>query len=351
MVEMRISQLSSYLSFLFVVALVFVSAVRYSEAVEEKAEAPFSFSFSFSFDRSEASPSFASQIVLSGDAAIIDSAIRVTRPVNSSYGGIACREPIRFVGTNPGFSTYFVFSISQRNGGSLAFSLTPSSASLESTDVLRSGTPLSPSLISVKFITASDPTSGNRSANYVAIDVGAKPGVESSELSGSDLVLSSGQKLHSWIDYNGITKKIEVRVSKLNDPRPADLLLSHPIDLSNALWREKMLVGISSTSGNSTIYSWSFHVKHGAPHSMHSDPLDPHSLLAQSAKPQPIHPRRPHSWGVFAAMVFAAALGALLMWYATVSRRPVGPMEYQMNPIEIGYERIVLLDDKVIREC
>uniref|UniRef100_A0A6V7QVP7 Legume lectin domain-containing protein n=1 Tax=Ananas comosus var. bracteatus TaxID=296719 RepID=A0A6V7QVP7_ANACO len=265
---MRISQLSSYLSFLFVVALVFVSAVRYSEAVEEKAEAP------------SPSPSPSPSIGNPSDS-----------------------------WNKPWFSTYFVFSISQRNGGSLAFSLTPSSASLESTDVLRSGTPLSPSLISVKFITTSDPTSGNRSANYVAIDVGAKPGVESSELSGSDLVLSSGQKLHSWIDYNGITKKIEVRVSKLNDPRPADLLLSHPIDLSNALWREKMLV---------------------AP----TDPSEKTSFL-----------------GVFVAMVFAAALGALLMWYATVSRRPVGPMEYQMNPIEIGYERIVLLDDKVIREC
>ncbi|XP_072974753.1 L-type lectin-domain containing receptor kinase VIII.1 [Typha angustifolia] len=344
---MSISLLARYSSFLF--ALVLALIARSCETREDKTP------FSFSFHHFKKNPSFASQIALSGDAEIVDSAVRITHTAVASSGRITYRKPVGFLGKSPGFSTYFAFSISQRAGDSLAFFLLPSEpTALESTDGLRFG--LASTVISVEF-TSMGLNSGNQSSNFVSIYLGGELAVKSSDLSTSNLIMKSGQKLHSWIDYDGFSKKVEVRVSKSVNPRPVDALLSYPLDLSNALRKEKMLVGIHSSCGNdstqtSMIYSWSFSVKHGAPYMMHSDPLDPHQFLARSAESRPVRQRRPHSWGVFLMlMVVTAAIGTLMMWYAVVSRRGVDPMEFPMHTMESGYERIAFFDDKGIIEC
>ncbi|XP_042467326.1 protein TPR3-like [Zingiber officinale] len=101
-------------------------------------------------------------------------------------------------------------------------------------------------------------------ASLVEVDVGGELLTKSNNLSddGLLLILSRGEKLHSWIDYDEELKRIEVRLCQDKDPKEAAPSISHSIDLSYMLWREASWVGLSSWSGNSShgssIYSWNF---------------------------------------------------------------------------------------------
>lgn len=309
--------------------------------------------FCFSFERFEKNRSLDAAIALYGDAEIKDSAVKITRPVgSSSWGRVMYRKAVRFMGRNPGFSTNLSFSVSSSGSGEgLAFFLVPSSAALEeSTKGLQFGLP--PSAIVVKFAILSDPKSGNLGGNHVGIEIGSEASKLSSNLSNVSLV-PAGEKLHSWIDYDGNSKRLEVRLSNLNASRPQNPLISYPLALSGALQEEEKLAGIRASSRNSTqatsLYSWSFAVKRGAPYLMHSEPLDPQAYFVQARESPPIHPRRSDPWGIFLAMVFAVACGGLVtffvmwVWFALVARRPVAPVEYPVQPVEVGYQKIELV--------
>ncbi|URE11012.1 L-type lectin-domain containing receptor kinase [Musa troglodytarum] len=319
-------------AFFFVARLLFVVFLsgRSCRALDRATD------FCFSFDGFEKNRSFQSEFELYGDAEMSGSAVRVTRPANSSLGRIAYRKSIRFLGTTPGFSSYLSFSIPPGDGQVLAFFLIPSGVPLESD---RFG--LSTSLVAVKFGRPSHEKYGNGSGTLVEIDVGGQALKKRSNLSGVE------DELHSWIDYDGKSKRIEVRLSRSRDSsRPVNSSISRSVDLSNALWREAVTVGMSSWNANSTktstLYSWNFTSTHGSPYLMHSEPLNPNSFPVRPAESPPLHPRRAYPWGVFMAMLFAAASGAMLaffvvfMWLALVSRRPVAPVEYPALPVGVA---------------
>ncbi|CAD5180206.1 unnamed protein product [Musa acuminata subsp. malaccensis] len=316
-------------AFFFVAHLLFVVFLsgRSCQALDRATD------FCFSFDGFEKNRSFESEFELFGDAEVSgSSAVRITRPANSSFGRIAYRKSIRFLGTTPGFSSYLSFSIPPGDGQVLAFFLMPSSVPLESD---RFG--LSTSLVAVKFGRSNREKYSNGSGTLIEIDVGGQALKKSSNLSGVE------DKLQSWIDYDGKSKRIEVRLSHSRDSsRPMNSSISCSVDLSNALWREAVTVGMSCWNANSTktstLYRWNFTSKHGSPYLMHSEPLNPNSFLVRPTESPPplLHPRRggAYPWGVFMAMLFAAACGAMVaffvvfMWLALVSRRPVAPVEY-----------------------
>ncbi|KAG6518766.1 L-type lectin-domain containing receptor kinase VIII.1-like [Zingiber officinale] len=207
----------------------------------------------FSFGGSGKNRSFATEFALYGDAEMNSSKVRVTRAANESSGLMIYWKPVRFFGTKPGFSSSFSFSVSPGNGGGLAFFLSPVSVPLEPAN--GDWSRLSTSVIAVKFVTA---------VSLVEVDVGGELLTKSSNLSddGLLLILSRGEKLHSWIDYDGESKRIEVRLCQDKDPKEVAPSVSHSIDLSYMLWREASWVGLSSWSGNSShgssIYSWNF---------------------------------------------------------------------------------------------
>ncbi|KAG6531626.1 hypothetical protein ZIOFF_005442 [Zingiber officinale] len=303
----------------------------------------------FSFGGSGKNRSFATEFALYGDAEMNSSEVRVTRAANESSGLMIYWKPVRFFGTKPGFSSSFSFSVSPGNGGGLAFFLSPVSVPLE--PATGDWSRLSTSVVAVKFVTA---------ASLVEVDVGGELLTKSRNLSddGLLLVLSRGEKLHSWIDYDGESKRIEVRLCQDKDPKEAAPSISHSIDLSYMLWREASWVGLSSWSGNSShgssIYSWNFTEKHGAPYLMHSEPLDPNSFVVRSKGGSRT---RAYPWGVFVAMLVAAACGAILtfftmiVWYALVSRRPVAPVEYPAHAAGVAYGKIESVGDKVLENC
>ncbi|KAG6478977.1 hypothetical protein ZIOFF_062427 [Zingiber officinale] len=183
----------------------------------------------FSFGGSRKNRSFATEFALYGDAEMNSSEVRVTRAVNESSGLMIYWKPVRFFGTKPGFSSSFSFSVSPGNGGGLAFFLSPVSVPLEPAN--GDWSRLSTSVVAVKFMMA---------ASLVEVDVGGELLTKSSNLSddGLLLILSRGEKLHSWIDYDGESKRIEVRLCQDKDPKEAAPSISHSIDLSYMLWRE-----------------------------------------------------------------------------------------------------------------
>lgn len=168
------------------------------------------------------------------------------------------------------------------------------------------------------------------------------------DLSALNLDLDSGVNLHSWIDYDARSKKLEVRLSKSGLLRPFDPLVSYPVDLGG-MWKGEMLVGISSSSENSTkkswLYSWSFELK-GDVSLMHSEPLDPRAFLPNSRR-ETVPRRSGYIWRVLTALAFGVGCGLVIAflvlfgWSVLVDRQSLTEKEYPPHPVDIEYEKIV----------
>lgn len=76
-----------------------------------------------------------------------------------------------------------------------------------------------------------------------------------------DTRLNNGKVWNAWIDYNGQTDMLEVRISR-NDARPSAALISHQIDLVKILGKTEVFVGFTSGTGaggnTHDIISWNF---------------------------------------------------------------------------------------------
>lgn len=86
--------------------------------------------------------------------------------------------------------------------------------------------------------------------------------------------LDSGTIFHAWVDYNGVTDTLEVRLA-LDDTRPAAALMSYTVDLVSVLGTTNAFVGFTSGTGAATadhdIRRWVFNSEY-API---TDPTDP----------------------------------------------------------------------------
>ncbi|XP_020576536.1 L-type lectin-domain containing receptor kinase VIII.1-like isoform X2 [Phalaenopsis equestris] len=299
---------------------------------------------SFTFDHFPRNLTLDSAIALYGDATVEDSAIRMI-----GAGKILYRKPFKFLWGkgNPGFSTYFCFSISPSGANNLAFFL-------DSAD---------PRLFRIsKNILLVELTS-NASGGHVGIRVARESNTESCNFSSSDDIVKSGGKLHSWVEYDGLLKRIEVRLSRFRAWRPVSPFISCPVDMSSVLQMEALLVGISSSSDHSTsternsnlgsfIYAWSFVVKHGASYRMHSEPLDPRAYLVASEDGSKIHQRSSYSRFNVMAWLFGLVCGALMAfmvviaWNVISCRSPVSAVKFTVHPVEAGDEEAVTVSEK-----
>lgn len=269
-------------------------------------------------------PHFGSDLVFIGDAKFSNnrSCIQLTDPTISSpsAGLIVQKKPIRLL--SPGsksrkpvsFSTDFTFSISPHNGDGLAFLVVPrnflSKFSGESFGVLKESR-----FLGVEFDTLVDGNVRDVNANHVGLDVGSLISVKTSDVSSIGLVLNSGVKLRSWIDYDSSSKRIEVRLSKLGNPRPYNPLLVYKVDLGE-MWRnEEVLVGLSSSTGNSmqtsNVYTWNFRTR-DIPHWLHSQPLNPRAFSKEHSQEKLAQKRKICALGFISGLVFLAGCGALL---------------------------------------
>ncbi|XVF55148.1 hypothetical protein PTKIN_Ptkin06aG0013300 [Pterospermum kingtungense] len=327
-------------------------------------------SSSFSFQSFGKDPNFESSIALYGDAHFANdgSWIQLTKSVSWSAGKVMYKKPIKLVEGKvrsfASFSTYFSFSMSPENGDGLAFVMVP--GSLNGTLLGNSSFGVSLGLdkikgdvVAVEFDTLKDPKYGDLNGNHVGIDVGSLASVKTRNLSSANLVLNNGEKVHSWIDYEASSKRIEIRLSQSGSTRPDDPFLSYSIDLLK-LWNdEEVFVGLSSSNGNSSqtcfIYSWSFKLRQ-FPNWMHSQPLDPKAIAKNSKPVKTVHKNSHCLWKVLAVFFFGSACGALTascvlyLWTILGNRRPVAPEECGEHPVEFEYKKVKVVVDKAVKD-
>lgn len=74
--------------------------------------------------------------------------------------------------------------------------------------------------------------------------------------------MNDGDLWNSWVDYNGVTQLLEVRLAKNSDARPAAAYLSYNVDLATVLGQPNAFVGFTSGTGSGMgdhdIRSWTF---------------------------------------------------------------------------------------------
>lgn len=95
--------------------------------------------------------------------------------------------------------------------------------------------------------------------NHVGVDLGGAFGPAAAVPVATRL--NDGQTWNAWVDYNGLTDALEVRLS-LTTARPLTALVSQTVDLETALGSANAFVGFTSGTGsgvgNHDILSWEF---------------------------------------------------------------------------------------------
>ncbi|XP_058734568.1 L-type lectin-domain containing receptor kinase IV.3-like [Vicia villosa] len=319
----------------------------------------------FSFIDFEKDLKFKSNVAFFGNAKVVNGESRIQL---SETGRVIYKKPIKLFQGKPkqlvSFSTYFTFSISLESGlesgggAGLAFVMIPNGVKGVKGEVFKQ-TPSGFSLglenndfeaIGVEFSVSRD------GKNEILIRNGV-----SSKIYVTNLGLTSGEKMHTWIDYEASSKRLEVRLSKNGNSKPLDPLLWDKIEVSNVLKKEEMFVGFSPVKeSNAFLYSWSFVVRNFPPHSMHSEPLDPKVFVKNSEIPMVVEAKGKGKSDCFlrvlAAMIFGTGCGALTaftvlyLWTIFGNKRgAVVPEGCVMQGLDGDYRKVkIVVDSKTI---
>ncbi|KVI09842.1 Concanavalin A-like lectin/glucanase superfamily, partial [Cynara cardunculus var. scolymus] len=160
-------------------------------------------------------------------------------------------------------------------------------------------------------------------------------------------VALGGVKLSSWIDYHAILKQVDVRLSKLGDPRPVESLISYRIDLGEMWKGEEALLGLASPNGNhgqtTNVYSWRSKIKN-VPKWLHSNPANPqdHSSVPEDVETSK---KRDCFLSGFIFVMSCGALAALVLFFvwSYVAAMPKVP---SVSPVDFKYEKIGVVEMK-----
>ncbi|KAF5738480.1 L-type lectin-domain containing receptor kinase S.4-like [Tripterygium wilfordii] len=291
---------------------------------------------------------FDTQISLLGDAENVgdgsQSYVQLTRSMPSSSGLIFYKEPFHLTKTTS-FSTDFSFSVSPgKSPPSLTLIVGPYNLASKFVGQGSFGVLKEKSFLGIEFDTSVGSNAG--------INVGSFVSVKINNVKPLKLDLDRGEKLRSWIDFNAISRRVEVRLSRLGDKRPYNPVLAYSVDLSK-MWGENVaFVGLGSSSGNSSqtssIYAWSFSSRK-VPNWMHSLPVDPRTYKDKNGEEFSAHRRRVCPLTVFARLIFVTGCGALLafvmlfVWAILAGRHSVFPVECNGQPVDFQYEKISLV--------
>ncbi|KAJ0979541.1 hypothetical protein J5N97_015015 [Dioscorea zingiberensis] len=222
-------------------------------------------------------------ISLNGIAEIQDNGIlRLTNETSRLIGRAFYPTPFRFKNSTDGsafsFSTAFAFSIvpeyPKLGGHGLAFVLAPSmslpgalpSQYLGLLNATDNGNATN-HVFAVEFDTVQDFEFGDINDNHVGIDIDSltsnrsQPAAYFSDDSTKhDLNLKSGDTIQAWVDYDGVSKVLNVTLSPFST-KPRFPIISFPVDLSPIL-HDDMFVGFSASTGllasSHYLFGWSF---------------------------------------------------------------------------------------------
>ncbi|RAL51273.1 hypothetical protein DM860_010775 [Cuscuta australis] len=288
-------------------------------------------------------PHFDPDLDVIGDAKFTSAGpfVTLTDPTKSSRtsGLLFRRSPFKFLAPNPtSFSTDFTFSIPPQGTDGIALIIVPidfpsrlSNASFG----LSQGT----RFFGVEFDTMVNPDARDENNNHVGVDVCSLVSLKSCNLSSINLVLNSGLKLRSWVDYDITSKRLEVRVSGAWSGRPNDPLLAYEVDLGEMWKGEDVLMGLSSSGQNSaeatSVYSWRVRTRN-VPKWLHSQPVDP---LKLSDELKAANNNEHQTVTLCFGLIFALGFGALLTVFGLLFRAMMlsGGKETDVQPKCIVY--------------
>lgn len=207
-----------------------------------------------------------SGLTLNGTAAQAGNALRVT-PANFSQAGSVFSTSAITLGANVSFSTAFQFRFTNAGGScdgqgcgadGLVFVVQTNSNSVGGLGggIGYAGVPNS---VGIEFDTWNNGGIDGNSSNHVGIDVGGN--VDSVVRAEVPTDMNNGDIWSVWIDYNGATQLLEVRMST-SGVRPGSAILSLNRDLAADLGSNNAFVGFSSGTGaafaNHDVLNWTF---------------------------------------------------------------------------------------------
>jgi hypothetical protein len=208
------------------------------------------------------------KLQINGNAASVNTGsrtvLRVTPSKIGQAGSVFSTTPIALSNAYS-FSTRFTFNINQQyNGGAdgLVFVVQPNA-----NDVGGGGGGIGfdgiPHSLGIEFDTWDNTfngvNEGTSPANHIGVDLNGN--INSVALAPSPYDLDSGTDLTAWIDYNGSTKSLEVRLAN-SLARPGTALITYGVDLASVIGNPNAFVGFTSGTGaaaaNHDLVSWDF---------------------------------------------------------------------------------------------
>ncbi|XP_057829903.2 L-type lectin-domain containing receptor kinase S.4 [Cryptomeria japonica] len=189
--------------------------------------------------------------------------------------------PMKRKGSVISFSTSFVFAIvpHPRSGGGdgLCFIMTPTTALNGAIATQYFGLVNTSSdgkdynhLFAVEFDTIQSIGVEDKDSNHVGIDLNSVKSVVAQFAGyrvGNTLMpinLKSGHNIRAWIDYDGASKQLDIRIAAIGQARPQKALLSKKNLNLDDIIEDHMYVGFSASTGSSPlvedhyILAWSF---------------------------------------------------------------------------------------------
>lgn len=205
-------------------------------------------------------------LTLNGSAAQAGNVLRVTPANFSQAGSVFSTNPVSLA-SNVSFSTAFQFRFTNPGGGcdgagcgadGLVFIVQTNSSNVGGAGggIGYAGVPNS---VGIEFDTWNNGSIDNNSSNHVGINVGGN--VNSLVLVDVTPDMNNGAVWYAWVDYDGTSDLLEVRLNTSNT-RPLAALLSLTRDLATDLGTTNAFVGFSSGTGaafaNHDVLSWTF---------------------------------------------------------------------------------------------
>lgn len=206
---------------------------------------------------------------INGNAAQVGSALRIVPAINSQAGSFFSTTTVSLA-ANVSFSTFFSFQIS--SGGGIGDGDGPGADGIvfvvqtNSNSVGSIGGGIGylgiPNSLGIEFDTFNNgPASGDFNGNHVAIDTGGVFTTDPLRIQSVPGRFNDGILRYAWVDYDGTTDNLEVRLGN-TAVRPVAPLLATNIDLTTVLGSTNAFVGFTSATGggfgNHDILSWEF---------------------------------------------------------------------------------------------
>lgn len=211
-------------------------------------------------------------LTLNGSAGTSSNELMLT-PASYYVGGSAFTTNAITLGANVSFSTAFSFRIT--NSGGVGDSDGPGADGLTfvvqtvANNVGGVGGGLGYQGISnsvgVEFDTYNNGGPCDPNGNHVGIDLGGSVCSAATAVVGTSLNpgtrMNNGGIWYAWVDYNGATSDMQVRLSQTN-ARPSGAILDYTVDLVSALGTNNAYIGFTAATGagigQHDILSWQF---------------------------------------------------------------------------------------------